>query len=142
MLYGYFGKDINLTDGRYTYCLQPIEGSIVHHHTAMPVGIRNDPESFSNVEVGNFLKQSPIPVYRYPVKSRRHYNATGSPLLYDLVEDPEQQNPISDQELAETMKSKMKELMMRYDAPASQYVRMGLISSDCNFSKDHQEVGG
>ncbi|KRF04184.1 hypothetical protein ASG89_22690 [Paenibacillus sp. Soil766] len=126
VLYGYFGKDINLTDGRYTYCRQPIEGSIVHHHTAIPVGAMADPESYANAEMGRFLKRTQMPVYRVPVKSRRHHNASGLPLLYDLLTDPEQQTPIRNRELEGNMESKMKELLVRYEAPDSQYIRMGL----------------
>jgi arylsulfatase A-like enzyme len=126
VLYGYFGKDINLTDGRYTYCRQPIEGSIVHHHTAVPVGAMSDPESYANAEMGRFLKRTQMPMYRIPVQSRRHHNATGLPLLYDLLTDPEQQSPIHNKQIEENMESKMKELLVRYESPDSQYIRMGL----------------
>lgn len=126
VLYGYFGKDLNLTDGRYTYCLQPIEGSIVHHHTAVPVGAMSDPESYAKAETGRFLKQTQMPVYRVAVQSRRHHNAHGFPLLYDLAADPEQLSPIRNRLIEERMTNKMKELLLQYDAPECQYIRMGL----------------
>jgi arylsulfatase A-like enzyme len=125
VLYGYFGKDINVTDGRYTYCRQPIEGSVAYHHTAIPVGAVANPESYAQAEMGRFLKQTQMPVYRVPVQSHRHHNAPDHSLLYDLTADPEQLCPIHDRPLEEKMESRMIELLTRYDAPESEYIRMG-----------------
>lgn len=125
VLYGYFGKDVNMTDGMYTYCRQPQDSSIVYHHTAMPVGAVNNPSSYANAEMGTFLKHE-MPVYRVPVKSSRHHNAPSYHLLYNIEEDPFQQKPIRDSELEEKYVEKLKDLLHRYDAPNCQFTRLGL----------------
>lgn len=47
-------------------------------------------------------------------------------LLYDLETDPKQEHPIRDEETEERMKINMVRLMKKNDAPAEQYVRLGL----------------
>ena len=46
--------------------------------------------------------------------------------LYDLEKDPEQLSPIDDPEIEERMIGLMKGLMEANDAPAEQFVRLGL----------------
>ena len=128
LLYGYFGKDINLTDGRYTYCRQPLEGSTVHHHTAMPRGFWDflGLEELVRAETGQFLKWCHrVPHLRIPKKSHRHHGATDSNPMYDLENDPGQTRPLRDMALEERLAMQMRELLIEVDAPECQFDRMG-----------------
>lgn len=126
VLYGYFGKDVNVTDGIYTYCRQPNPGSMVHHHTAIPLDFSNSPSKFYFAEVGNFLKRTALPIYRISVPSYRHYSAPDNHILYNITTDPYQSHPIHDDTLDAEWADKLRNLLRRYDSPASQFARLGL----------------
>jgi arylsulfatase A-like enzyme len=129
VLYGYFGKDINIFDGRYSYCRQPVEDSIVYHYTAMPRGFSDfvPRQKLSNAETGVFLNTSyNIPHYKIEVKSHKHLNAPNFNPIFDIKNDPGQNLPIQNKGLEKTLSNKMIELMERYGAPKCQYERLGL----------------
>ncbi len=129
VLYGYFGKDMNLTDGRHTYCRQPLPDSFLYHHTAMPCAFRDfiDRDVLARAECGVFLKHAyGIPHLRLRIPSHRHHDAPDFNPVYDVGADPRQQNPIRDPELEAKLAAKMKELLQRFDAPECQYARVGL----------------
>jgi arylsulfatase A-like enzyme len=127
VLYGYHGKDIGMTDGRYTYCRQPLEGSFLYHYTAMPRRYFGQREKLAGADVGRFLKCAyDIPVYRVKVPSHRHHGAPDFNPIYDIQSDPGQTAPIRDAELEARLAVQMKELLERYDAPECQYARVGL----------------
>ena len=129
VLYGYFGKDVNMTDGRHTYCRQPLPGSFVYHHTAMPCGFRDfhSREQMAGAACGVFLKNTyGIPHFRFKVESHRHHNAPDFHPLYDLANDPQQQRPIHNGELEARMAAYLKDLLDRYEAPECQAIRLGL----------------
>ena len=128
VLYGYFAKDINWTDGRMTYCRQPLPGSTVHHHTALAVhaavgGMR---EPFEKAEVGKFLPQAPIPVYRVELPSKRHADAPDFNPIYDVQDDPQQERPIRDEAVEVDLAAKLTAALDAVEAPACQYTRTGL----------------
>ena len=129
VLYGYFGKDINIFDGRYSYCRQPIIGSTVYHHTAMPREYADfcDQELLKKAELGVFLKHTQgIPHFRMEKESYRHHGAPDYNLIYDLEEDPGQRTPIRDGKLEEVLEIKMIIAMKRCDAPKSEFKRIGV----------------
>jgi arylsulfatase A-like enzyme len=129
VLYGYFGKDINLTDGRYTYCRQALPDSTVHHHTAMPCNFStfHGRQQLADAELGSFLSSAHgVPHYRFSSSSNHHHNAPDFNPIYDIVADPQQQNPIRDDALEARLAQTMGELLDHYDAPACQRQRMGL----------------
>ena len=129
VLYGYFGKDINLFDGRYTYCRQPEEGSTLFHHTAMPRGFRDfiPREILSAAEFGRFLESADgIPHYRIETVSKRHLDAPSGNPIYDALEDPRQMKPISDPVLERKLGMKMREMLERFGSPPCQYRRMNM----------------
>jgi len=127
VLYGYHGKDIGMTDGRYTYGRQPLPGSFLYHYTAMPRRYFRDREKLAAAEVGPFLKHAyGIPVYRVKVPSHRHHAAPDFNPIYDIQADPGQAQPIHDAALESQLAAKMRELLQRYDAPECQYARVGL----------------
>jgi hypothetical protein len=128
VLYGYFAKDIGMTDGRYTYGRQPRTGSIAHHHTAMAANsvIAAHRERWANAEMGRFLPHVDMPVYRVAIPSHRHRDAPDFHPVYDLRTDPGQECPIRDPSLEAGLAAKLRELLIRYNAPPCQLERTGL----------------
>ncbi|MEG2088318.1 MAG: sulfatase-like hydrolase/transferase, partial [Angelakisella sp.] len=125
VLYGSFGRDINLFNGRYTYCCQPEEGSTVYCHTAAPGFFEDyDRTTLANAELGCFLRDTQgIAQYRIAEKSRRYADSPEYNVIYDLCSDPGQTQPIRDPALERQLVQQLKELLLRYDAPACQFIR-------------------
>ena len=129
VLYGYFGKDINLTDGQYTYCRQPLPETSLYNHLGNPCNFSDfeKRDVLKRAELGVFLDSADsIPHYRIETPSKWHHNAPDFNPIYDVTVDPLQKNPIHDDALENRLSGKMKELLDRFDAPECQYPRMGL----------------
>lgn len=128
-LFGYFAREINLTDGRHTYARRPAPGSIVYHHTAMPVNARIPAHDWSKAEAGFFLPRVRMPVYRFPLPARAWRDEPGFDPVYDLEADPWQERPVNAAgaggELEPRLASKMRELLERHEAPECQLRAMG-----------------
>jgi hypothetical protein len=118
-----------MTDGRYVYTRQPLPDSFAYHYTAMPRGFRSfvPRERLAEADCGVFLDTAyGIPHLRMKTGSRRHRDAPDYNLIFDLEKDPEQRNPIRDEELESELAAKLKELLERYGAPECQFDRLGL----------------
>lgn len=127
VLYGYFSKDVSMTNGNVTYTRQPENDSITHLHTGDMRNTRLTEEQMRSAEAGHFLPAARgIPHFRVPIESHRHRDAPEGDLIYDLALDPEQQNRVHDQSLATSLEQTIRELLRRYEAPASQFTRLGL----------------
>lgn len=129
VLYGYFAKDINLTDGRYTYCRQALPDSVVHDHTAVPRGFSDfiPRERLAQAEMGIFLPTTyGVPHFRMTTPSRQHIDAPDFNPIYDTLTDPNQSAPIHDPALEARLADQMRALLAYHDAPESQYTRVGL----------------
>ncbi len=127
VLYGYFSKDVNMTNGRLTYTRQPTPGSITHLHTG---DLRNNggtQDEKPQAEAGVFLADTHgIPHFRMEVPSSPHRDAPEGDILFDLEADPNQERRIEDpgelKELAETLAGELK----KYQAPECQFERLRL----------------
>lgn len=133
-LFGTFGGHVNVTDGRYVYmraCAGP-DNAPLFDHTLMPthMNARFTPAELAGAELVPALSFTQgAPVLRVPGFSFGNPYAFGS-LLFDLATDPEQENPLIDDELELRLATLMVELMRANDAPPSQYQRMGLPQVD------------
>ena len=145
-IYGYFGKQIAWTDGKYTYfrAAKDEANQPLYVYTAMPTVLRqvyggNDGVNvadYDRIEMGRFLSWTNYPVYRFPADiihwcnasqefvGRSPYNA--ETLLFDIETDYAQEHPIEDMELESACIAQLKQCMEQYDAPAEQFERMGL----------------
>lgn len=145
-IYGYFGKQIAWTDGKYTYfrAAKDETNQPLCVYTAMPTVLRqvyggNDgvnAADYKRIEMGRFLSWTDYPVYRFPADiihwgndsqefvGRSPFNT--ETLLFDIAADYAQEHPIENAELEHTCMMKLKQCMEQYDAPAEQFVRMGL----------------
>ncbi len=132
-LFGYFGTQINVTDGRYVYmrCPASRENQPLHEHILMPTHMRcryscEELKTATLCEPFSFTKGAPlmkVDVLRNPLRDSQYCN-----LLFDLEEDPGQLHPLNDDAKEVEMANIMIQLMKANDAPAEQYERMGLPS--------------
>ena len=131
-LFGSFGMQINVTDGRYVYMRGPASpaNQPLFEHTLMPTHMRArfSPEEFSSCElVGPLPFTKGAPLMRMPGTSFGINNGFElGTLLFDLDTDPDQERPLSDAALELRMINLMLELMRANHAPPSQFERIGL----------------
>ena len=93
-------------------------------------------EDYNKIETGRFLSWTRYPVYKFPAdivnftnwsqsfEARKEFN--DKTMLFNIVEDYRQERPIEDAALECEMVEKLRAAMKRCDAPAEQYVRLGL----------------
>jgi arylsulfatase A-like enzyme len=130
-LFGVFGGHVNCSDGRYVYMRAPIDESNepLYNYTLMPAHMKH---FFSNEELKTAEFAPPFEFTKglktiktkgkaFMAQAHRFGN-----LLFDIVEDPEQKNPIHAPKIEERMKKTMIKLMQENDAPKEQYERLGL----------------
>jgi len=131
-LFGVFGGQLNVTDGRYVYmrgCSTP-RNKPLYEYTLMTTHMRHTfavqelqdlqlavPFSFTKgcrtlKIAGRFI--DPIPA------------ETQQTLLFDLHNDPRQMHPLDDPDVEQYMIDHLLQLMDDNDAPHDQYVRLGL----------------
>ena len=143
-IYGYFGKSVNWTDGRYTYfrAAKNADNRPLYVYTAMPAtagkyyGIDSiAPEHYGRIGHGR-LSWTDYPVYRIPAEivqitassggfgPRAECNAASQ--LFDLASDPNQLHPLYDDALETECAKRLAAQMRHYDAPPEQFERLGL----------------
>ncbi|MFI0468974.1 sulfatase [Saccharopolyspora sp. 5N102] len=129
-LFGSFGGHVNVTDGRYVYMRANATqaNSPLYEHTLMPTHMnsRFSPQELSGAELIDPLPFTRgAPVLRMPGTAWGNARSFGT-LLFDLHTDPDQQQPLDDDELELRMINLLLELMRATHAPDSQYERLGL----------------
>lgn len=146
VIYGYFGHEVALTDGTYTYirAAQNADNRPLYVYTAMPTMLRQYiggddgclVADYDKIEMGRYMSWHNYPVYKFPADivdyknwsqtfaDRRAFNERT--LLFNIVEDYAQMHPIEDAALEEQMKDKLREALRRFDSPAEQFERLGL----------------
>lgn len=134
ILYGYFGGNTNITDGRYTYFRGPVSprNEPLYEYTLIPakMGERTSVKDLQNLEL-----QSPFSFTKgcktLKIDAAAHSRSFGNMYrfgsrLYDLHTDPNQTTPINDTATELRLINRMLELMKENDAPKEQYERLGL----------------
>ncbi|KRE65482.1 MULTISPECIES: sulfatase [Micrococcaceae] len=129
-LFGTFGGHVNITDGRYVYmrsCATQ-ENMPLYEHTLMPTHMAS---RFAVSELVDAELVEPLPFTQGVPVLRLPGNPFGNPysfgtLLFDLAKDPEQQNPLIDDDLELHMMRLLVNQLREADAPVSQYERLGL----------------
>lgn len=146
IIYGYFGHEVTYNDGTYTYIRAPKDEknrplniyctvpSLLRQYLGADDGCKV--KNYGRIEMGRFLSWTEYPVYRFPAdivdfsnwtqsfENRKEYNR--ETLLFNIREDYQQEHPIHDQTLENRMITKLKEAMVRCDAPAEQFERLGI----------------
>ncbi len=134
-LFGAFGGQINVTDGRYVYMRGAANprNDPLYEYTLMPAHMRG---MFGVDELQEIELAGPLPftkgcrVMKIPAKAQRMMQPhVFTNLLFDLQADPLQEHPIQDAEVEERMVEHMLRLMRDNDAPEEQYQRVGLAKN-------------
>ncbi len=132
-VYGYFGSQVNVTDGRYVYMHSADNPDMpLYEYTLMPTHMR---AMFSTKELQNTVMAEPFEFTKScPVMKIRaqqilgNSNSFGS-ALYDLQADKTQNTLIENDEVTEKMKSYISKYMNYVDAPSELYDRLGISKS-------------
>ncbi|MFF2525291.1 sulfatase [Streptomyces liangshanensis] len=129
-LFGSFGGQVNVTDGRYVYMRAPVlpSNEPLFEHTLMPTHMasRFAPEELTGAELIPPLPFTKgVPVLRIPGRAWGNPYAYGT-VLFDLETDPGQLHPLLDDALELRMAELLTGLMRASDAPESQFARLGL----------------
>lgn len=136
-LFGFHGSFINITNGNYLYmrASSSISNKPLYEYTLMPTHQDKmfDPEELTDLSLTTLPFSKGAMVMKIPNMSRLA-NATfcnsfqyGN-LLFNLKEDPEQLHPIDNPNLEAQIINELIATMKRNDAPAEQFVRLGLDS--------------
>ena len=141
-IFGMHGCHVNITDGRYVY-MRACEGGVERNeenlcnYTLMPAHMKNLftveelremtlEEGFSftkGLKVLSVPGTQKIATMGFPPSSLFE----GGHMLFDVANDPMQQNPLDDPETEQRMTDALIRLMKEHDAPKEQYVRLGLM---------------
>jgi hypothetical protein len=129
-LFGLFGGQINVTDGRFVYMRAPVQknNQPLYRYTLMPMHMAKmySPEQLRDAELApafGFTKGTRL--LRIPSADCPKENSWGT-LLFDVEDDPGQQHPLTDAETESRMSELLVSLMERSDAPPEQFARLGL----------------
>lgn len=134
VLYGYFGGNTNITDGKYTYIRGPVnpDNAPLCEYTLIParMGSRASVKELQELELREpfaFTKgcrtlKIDMSSHNTPFSNMYRYGNR----LYDLEKDPGQTTKLKDPETELRLIRKMMDMMKRNDAPEEQYKRMGL----------------
>lgn len=131
-LFGYFGSNINITDGCFTYMRSPKkrENEELYEYTLMPTRInrRFTPLELKDMQLHppfSFTKDCQILKIKSEDLYAPNYQRFGNK-LFDCILDPNQKQSISDAGKEFEMIEKMKLLMEEGDAPEELYQYYGL----------------
>ena len=124
VIYGYFGKEVNMTDGRYTYHRVADSDAVMHRYFTSYHGMTA--EKIASAEFGTHLKWCKgIGHFRLAQKSSRSKDLPDHHVIYDLRSDPGQQQPVEDEALDARLGEQMKRQLEHAAAPPCQFVRLG-----------------
>ena len=130
-LFGYHGGYMNITDGRYVYILAPAseDNQPLYNYTMMPTHMnrRFAVDELQDIVIGGpFDFTKGCQMMKIPATYRAGTEAMQT-LLFDVENDPWQQEPLNDPAVEERLKKQMIAIMQENDTPPEQYERMGLI---------------
>jgi len=145
-IYGYFGAACNVTDGRHAYHRYPekLTAEGLYEYTLMPTRMTNrfaisDLVGATLANPFSFTKGAPV------LRLEPRVNGSGEPVecqgmdfedtvtrLYDLEDDPRQENPIVAPDIEARLVAEMIGHMREADAPPELYARFDLEEASEN----------
>jgi len=130
-LFGNHGGHVNVTDGRHVYMRAAATESNapLEEYTLMPTHMRSrftpgELQQWEPAEPFGFTKG--VRTMRLPADQPWMNPWRHGTLLFDLATDPHQERPLVDDDVELRMIRLLVEQMRAAEAPASQYVRLGL----------------
>lgn len=144
IIFGQFGKTVNVADGQYTYFRRAIrpDNQPLFIYTSMPTArVQNfgyegiAPENYDRITMAH-MSWHAFPVYRLPTdcidfKSGSQGFQVRNPyvtenMLFNNQTDYHQEHPIHSSQLEEHYVALLRKLMAEHDAPDEQYIRLGI----------------
>ena len=132
-IFGYHGNRVNITDGRYVYLRRAVteDNGPLNAYTLMPTAMRgykpvHEQTTLTAPDRFSFTQGRPLLCTPIPAKDKPMAYPDASHLLFDVEQDPAQQQPLDDKDLEQRLCQQMAELMVECEAPEEQYQRMGL----------------
>lgn len=128
-IFGWSHHFLNVTDGRHVFMKAnaPDYAGSVYTYTLAPARMNSNvpiEELREAKEVPPFAFSKNVPLMRYPAEVE-HLTDRWGDLLYDVVTDPSQQEPLDDPAQVERLTAEALRCMKEIDAPAEQYERLG-----------------
>lgn len=132
-IFGIHGGQVNVTDGRYVYMRAGVreDNQPIFEYTQMPTRMRGPfavAELAGRIELAEpfgFTKGCRTMRIRGGRYWGKHPDLRKN-LLFDLVNDPEQQRPLADAAVEARLIGLLRRAMQECEAPAEQYERLGL----------------
>lgn len=132
-MFGIFGGQVNVTDGRYVYMRGRAneDNQPLYEYTFMPTGhggifpLNHMHRLEGLAEPFSFTKGTRPMKFASAVNIKSHPEVAKT-LLFDLVRDPGQTSPIIDEAVEKNMVRHLVRLMKACDAPREQFERLGL----------------
>jgi arylsulfatase A-like enzyme len=133
-IFGIFGGQVNITDGRYVYMRGPAnaDNQPLNEYTLMPSHMRaafavDELQDNQLAEPFSFMRGiRPLRIPGRSWKFTETYPERGKTLLFDLQSDPGQLAPVDAPEIEARMIRALRGQMEAADAPAEQFRRLGL----------------
>ena len=130
-IFGQYGHQVNVTDGRYVYMRGParednqplFEYTLMPTHMRAPFTVEELRKGIELAEPFGFSKD--CRTMKIPSGGRSAVHSFGT-LLFDLEADPKQERPLEDPEVEKQMVEHLTGLMRACDAPSEQFERLGL----------------
>ena len=134
IIYGWFGRAVNVYDGKYTYFRAPEsrDNSPLYQYCGIPSTCWRyfDERYAEKIEMGRYLPYTRYPVYRIPALFPEDYSGNidfvMDSRLFDLEKDYAQLHNLEDREKEAVMCRKLVAGMREAQAPEEQYIRLGL----------------
>lgn len=135
-IYGQYGAAVNVTDGRYTYFRYPedFRTQELYQYTLMPTHQNTffTKDDFKDPEFEtSFTFLRGYPVMKLPVgppesRGQGAMIEDTETVLYDLKNDPDQKNPLKNEEVEQQLIDAMIRIMQQNEAPPEAYTRLNL----------------
>jgi arylsulfatase A-like enzyme len=139
VIFGTFGSAVNVCNGEHVFMLYPehVTTEGLYQYTVMPTTLNFlfEVDELAQAElVAPFDFTKGARLMRTPAIEKSPFNPYFGPevffdtetVLFDLREDPKQENPIRDADIESRLTALMLGLMRQHDAPGELYSRLGL----------------
>ena len=136
-MFGIHGGQVNVTDGRYVYMRgRQSDDATLYDYTLMPTHMTR-PFSVDELAGRTSLHEgfgftrgcAVLQIGGRYADAHKPHPSIEQTLLWDVQNDPLQQQPIEDAEIERRLSDQLVELMRQCEAPPEQFERMGLSSA-------------
>lgn len=140
-IFGYFGAHATITDGRYVYMRgsHTPENTPLYEYTLMPTRMRrlfNREELKDATLHPGFSFTQDMPLLKVPGSAGFYSSYAHGNLLFDLMNDPQQERPLSDPALEATLLRQLSQAMTAAEAPADEWLRLGIPTDFSEITAD------